>query len=117
MRLLLIAALLLGACVGSGAPGSGVRGTVVAGPACPGPARVESPCPDRPVRITIEVVRNGAIAATVTTGDDGRFSVAVPAGTYTLRSRAGLPALRPTAVTVLTDAFTDVELHADTGIR
>lgn len=117
MRLLIVVALLLTACGGVAAPASGLRGTVLAGPACPGPARVDSPCPDRPVAMTVEVVQGTSVVATVTAGPDGRFSVALAPGSYVLRSRSGLPALRPQSVSVTQGTYTEVELHADTGIR
>ena len=117
MRYLIAAALLLGACGGAAGPDSGIRGTVHAGPACPGPARQDSPCPDRPVRMTIEVVQGQTAVAAFTSDEAGTFSVAVPPGSYTLRSKTGLPSLRVTAVTVGAGTYTDVELHADTGIR
>ena len=116
MRALLVLALVLAAC-GQVASNSGIRGTVLAGPACPGPARLDSPCPDRPVAMTIEVVSGTSVAATFTTDAAGKFSVSVSPGTYTLRSKSGLPALRSTTVVVVDGQFTDVELHADTGIR
>ena len=117
MRVLIVAALLFGAC-GAAEPGSGIRGTVLAGPACPGPARVDSPCPDRPVRLTVEVVQGTAVVATFTTSDDGTFSVALAPGAYTMRSKAGLPALRPQSITVEAGRYADMAvLHADTGIR
>jgi hypothetical protein len=115
MRLLLIVALVLSAC--GPAATSGIRGKILAGPACPGPVRIDSPCPDRPVAMTVEVVGGTTIAATFTTDAAGAFSVNVAPGTYTLRSRSGLPALRSPIVVVLDAQFTDVELHADTGIR
>ena len=116
MRFLILAAFLLGAC-NMAEPGSGIRGTVLAGPACPGPARVDSPCPDRPVGVTVEVVQGGAVAATFTTSADGTFSVALAPGAYTLRSKAGLPVLKSQSVTVAAGSYTEVVLHADTGIR
>ena len=117
MRLLIVAAILLGACGTAATPASGIRGTIVAGPACPGPARVDSPCPDRPVAMTVEVVQGTTVVATFTSGADGRFSVALGSGTYTLRSKSGLPTLRSQNVTVPTGAYAEVELHADTGMR
>ena len=116
VRFLIVAALLFGAC-GRAEPGSGIRGTVLAGPACPGPARVDSPCPDRPVGLTIEVVQGSAVVATFTTSTDGTFSVALAPGAYTLRSKAGLPVLRSLSTTVAAGTYTEVVLHADTGIR
>ncbi len=117
MRLLIVAALLLAACAGATAPTTGIRGTVLAGPACPGPARLDSPCPDRPAAMTIEVVQGTSVVATLNAGADGRFSVALASGTYTLRSKSGLPALRSQTVTVAAGSYTEVELHADTGMR
>lgn len=117
MRLsLFVAALLLAACGGAGAPGSGIRGTILAGPTCP-VQRIDSPCADRPISLTIEVVSGSTVAATVTSDSAGTFSIAVAPGTYTLRSKSGLPFLRATTVQVLSGEFTDLELHADTGIR
>ena len=117
MRRLIVAALLLAACGVAPAPGTGIRGRIVAGPACPGPARLDSPCPDRPVSMTVEVVNGTTVAATFTSDSAGGFSVGVAAGTYTLRSKSGLPALRSQTIIVLDGRLTDVELHADTGIR
>lgn len=116
-RLLIAATVLLTACGNLATPDSGIRGTILAGPACPGPARVDSPCPDRPVALTVDVVRGEAVAATFTTSADGRFSVALPPGAYLLRSRSGLPAVRPQNVTVSAGSYTEVEVHADTGMR
>jgi hypothetical protein len=112
----MVLALLLAAC-GAAAPSSGIRGTIAAGPACPGPARLDSPCPDRPAAMTVEVVNGTTVAATFTSDAAGAFSVSVAPGTYTLRSKSGLPTLRPTTVVVVDGQYTDVELHADTGIR
>ena len=116
--LLLALVLLSGAACGSiGGPASGIRGTILAGPACPGPVRLDSPCPDRPVAMTVEVVSGATVAATFTSDANGTFSVNVGPGTYALRSKSGLPALRGTTVVVVEGQFTQVELHADTGIR
>jgi len=67
--------------------------------------------------MTVEVVNGTTVAATFTSDVNGAFSVSVGAGTYTLRSKNGLPALRSTTVVVVEGQFTQVELHADTGIR
>jgi hypothetical protein len=117
MRVLVILALVLAACGSAAAPTSGIRGTILAGPACPGPARIESPCPDRPVSMTVEVVSGATVVATFTSDAAGKFSVSIPPGSYTLRSKNGLPALKSVTVVVVDGQFTDVELHADTGIR
>jgi len=117
MRVLMVFALVLAACGSVNAPSSGIRGTILAGPACPGPARLDSPCPDRPVAMTVDVVSGSAVVATFTTDAAGTFSVGLAPGTYTLRSKGGLPALKSSTVVVAAGAYTGVELHADTGIR
>lgn len=120
MRALVLLGLILltlASCSSVTAPSSGIRGTILAGPACPGPARVDSPCPDRPISITVEVLSGTAIAATFTTDAAGTFSVSMAPGTYTLRSKNGLPTLTSSAVAVVAGEYTNVELHADTGIR
>lgn len=115
--LILLIPLTLASCASVTGPSSGIRGTILAGPACPGPARVDSPCPDRPVSMTVEVVSGAAVSATFTTDAAGTFSVSVAPGTYTLRSKTGLPTLKSASVVVVAGTYTDVELHADTGIR
>jgi len=117
MRVLVVFALVLAACGSVNAPSSGIRGTIVAGPACPGPARLDSSCPDRPVAMTVEVLSGSAVVATFTSDAAGTFSVGLAPGTYTLRSKSGLPALQSSTVVVATGGYTGVELHADTGIR
>ena len=67
--------------------------------------------------MTVEVVSGTTVAATFTTDAAGTFSVSVAPGTYTLRSKNGLPALKTATVVVVAGQFTDMELHADTGIR
>jgi len=67
--------------------------------------------------MTVEVVSGTTIVATFTTDAAGRFEVSLPPGTYTVRSKNGPPTLKPTSVVVAASQFTDVELHADTGIR
>src|SRR5256885_16448023 len=110
MRALVVLALVLAACGQVGVtPGSGIRGTIVAGPACPGPVRLDSPCPDRPVAMTVEVMSGTTVAATFTTDAAGTFSVGVAPGSYTLRSKGGLPTLKSATVVVADGQFTDVE--------
>ncbi len=116
MRFLIAAAFLLGAC-SMAEPGSGIRGTVLAGPACPGPARLDSPCPDRPTAMAIEIVQGGTVVTTFTTSDAGTFSIALAPGAYTVRSKTGLPVLKSQSVAVAAGTYTEVVLHADTGIR
>jgi len=67
--------------------------------------------------MTVEVVSGTTVAASFTSDAGGRFSVTVAPGTYTLRSKNGLPVLKSSTVVVLDGRFTEIELHADTGMR
>ena len=111
---------------------SGIEGSVLAGPTCP-VERVDDPCPDRPLAVSIWVYEG--ISGTpvlfapgqplvVRSGQDGRFRQQLPPGTYTLRGPCGgtmacspYPRIIEQTVTVDGGAFTPVTLHADTGIR
>jgi hypothetical protein len=103
--------------------GSGVRGTVLAGPACGGPVIMDSPCPDKPVVAEISVSEVGSqdVVATVRSTSDGKFSIELPPGNYTLKPSATggaiFPAGKPKDVTVDAGGFADVTLNMDTGIR
>ena len=67
--------------------------------------------------MAVEVVSGTTVVATVTSDTAGRFEVSLPPGTYTVRSKGGPPTLKPTTVVVAAGGYTDVEFHADTGIR
>lgn len=80
------------------------------------------PCPGTPVQARLVVVNGaGRTVATVDTDGQGRFSVALPAGAYTLRPVlvGGEAARRPTglAVTVGTGRYTTVTMRLDNGLR
>ena len=115
----LVAVVLAAACTGGGAASpSGITGIVLAGPACPGPARLDSPCPDRPVAVQLVFIKDGAQAASVSSLEDGRFTVDLPAGRYTIRGTgSGLPIVREMTVEVPVDRHVEVTVHADTGMR
>ncbi|HEY2803543.1 MAG TPA: carboxypeptidase-like regulatory domain-containing protein [Actinomycetota bacterium] len=111
--------VLLAACGRSAASrdDSGVQGLVRVGPTCP-VEQAESPCPDRPLATELRIVGGSDAVATVRSGDDGRFRVALDPGSYTISSaKPGLPSLRPVEVTVRPHAFTSVMLSFDSGIR
>lgn len=123
--LLLLLVLPLGAACAEGSSGggegsSGVRGTVLLGPQCP-VVQEDSPCPDEPIDgAGIEVLQEGVVVKTATSGADGRFQVAVAPGTYELRAvppeGVGM-SVKPVSVTVTAGEFVEVDLLVDTGIR
>jgi hypothetical protein len=102
-------------------PGSGIRGTVQVGPTCP-VERLDSPCPARPLAATV-VVRDhhGAEVTRVHSGSDGRFSVPLAPGTYTLVGltvgSSLLPRPIPTSASVTPGHYTVVTVEYDSGIR
>lgn len=60
---------------------TGIDGTVTLGPTCP-VERIDSPCPDRPYAAHITIWRGDIQVAETRSGDDGRFRVILPPGTY-----------------------------------
>jgi hypothetical protein len=127
--LLLIVAVALAGCSkqGTGSGGSsggdsGITGLVTLGPLCP-VERVESPCPDKPIAARIQVKdAAGEVVATVSSGDDGRFTVSLAPGRYVLQGLAPTPGSpfpigSTVTATVRPHRFTDVTVSFDTGIR
>ena len=119
----LIASLLL-ACCQAPAPDQTINGIVTAGPVCPVVTEPPDPaCEDRPVAGAEIVVRDasGETVATVRSGEDGTFSVAVQAGRYELVPQP-VEGLMGTAAAVEVAVgegvpAEPVEIIYDTGIR
>jgi hypothetical protein len=120
---LLAAVCILSGCAKSSISGSGdsgVQGRVLVGPTCP-VEQAGSPCPDRPLATDLEIVRGSDVVATVHSGSDGSFRVALEPGRYTIRpggnTTSGLPRGTPVGVTVSPHAFASVTVTFDSGIR
>jgi hypothetical protein len=102
---------------------TGIGGRATAGPVCPVETNPPDPaCAPRPVAGALIVIRPaaGAQISRVTTGVDGTFLAALPAGAYTVEPQPagglmGTP--EPQQVTVVDGAVTSIELGYDTGIR
>jgi hypothetical protein len=99
---------------------SGITGLVLIGPMCP-VMRAGEPCPDRPFAATL-LIRDsqGFELCTVASGDDGRFQVALPPGSYEvvpLAGASGLPFAAAQWVTVAPGQYTAVTVAYDSGIR
>ncbi len=103
------------------APGSsGIQGTVTLGPITP-VCQVSVPC-DSPYQATLTINNAaGTQAAQVRSGADGRYTVALPAGHYTVvpLSPQGqtLPRAATMQVDVVTGQYATVNVQYDTGIR
>lgn len=99
-------------------PDSGIRGTVTIGPVSPVARQGESGT--RPYKTELAITRPGVRTVKVRSGADGRFEIALPAGTYTIvsaRTEAAPPTLGPVTVTVGPHAFSAVTVEFDSGIR
>jgi len=117
-------ALAVAPCRSDGSPphtGSGIEGIVTIGPTC-SVERVDSPCPDRPYQATIVVQDDAGHEVTrASSGKDGRFSIELTPGRYTLVARSPNGVMPPHAsdqtVDVLAGAYTAVTIQFDSGIR
>ncbi len=109
-------ALVLSVAVASGASRSGLHGVVLIDPAYP-VCKVGVPCTRPAKNVWLVFLRHGHTAR-IRTGDDGRYRITLPAGTYTVTSHhlAG-PGLTPGRVTVRIGVYRRVAFRFDVGIR
>jgi hypothetical protein len=118
----IVASIGLAACERTGrAPDSGVHGQVLVGPVCP-VVQAGDTCPDQPYPARLEVVDGaGAVVARGTADDNGRFQFALPAGSYRLAaysvSDAPMPWASPVDFVVQPNAWTELSVSMDSGIR
>ena len=104
-------------------PSSGIRGSMFSGPTCPvvGPDTGDE-CDDQPYAGTV-IVRTedgGREVARFTADDSGVFEVTLDPGMYMLVPQPGengFPFAEDQLVQVNLDAFTDVTILYETGIR
>jgi len=97
----------------------GIEGIVLLGPQCPVQS-VEDPCPDLPHQAWVKVRTSvGVVTGRFQSGEDGRFRVGLPIGSYVLDPESGdpFPIGSEMNVEVTEGLFTDVTISFDTGIR
>ena len=116
-----ITAGLAAACGGASAPTGLLEGTVTLGPITP-VEQIGGGPNTRPYAATVDVeTPDGDAVSTVESGDDGRFSVRLAAGSYRLVPRSPedqpLPVAAPLDATVVAGKTTTVEIAYDSGIR
>jgi hypothetical protein len=121
----LILSVVLAACAeagGGSSAGSGIIGkTIVDKGGSPLPTGGASPFV--PLAADIVVYRAGSaeVAATVRSGQDGRFRVELEPGTYRLTAAnirsAPVPTARPVEVTVGSGRYAEVVIVFDSGVR
>ena len=118
-----LAKILLLACANASAATvpTGVSGIVHRTPAHPGPQRIGESGRAPMVGAVVQVLdADHRVVARVTTGTDGRFSAAVPAGQYSVEVDVGaavLPRCGTAEASVHDGQVTDVEIECDSGMR
>jgi hypothetical protein len=106
---------------GSTPDASGITGQVMIGPTCGGPVKAGSTeCADKPYPTKITVLdQAGQVVTRITTDAEGRFSLPLPPGTYTLQPEmtGRLPMAVEQVVTVVSGQFLTVTITYDSGMR
>ena len=101
--------------------GSGITGRITVDGGCP--VATDPPCPDRPYpgRITITEAGTGKTMASLVSGQDGAYRIALAPGRYVMHvaNPQGRPFPRPASVTVVVPPgrYATENVRLDTGIR
>jgi hypothetical protein len=99
----------------AGTQSTGLRGLVIRGPITP-VCQEGVPCSAPAKHVKITFVRYG-IAKSVVTGADGRYAIALTAGTYAVRFPSARFGFRPHTALVLAGRMATRNFSIDTGIR
>jgi hypothetical protein len=97
----------------------GLHGTVLRGPTKP-VCQVGQPCSAPAANVRLAFVRRGQVSARVRTDADGRYTVRLRSGTYTVLVVPQPPigrGIEPARVNVVDGASRRVNFFIDTGIR
>lgn len=101
---------------------TGVHGQILVGPTCPVERVPPDPnCADKPWSTFVQVFyadeKTPAYISTES-DQDGRFSIPLSPGEYSLRiGRGNFPNCPPTYVKVEPDKYTSITINCDSGIR
>lgn len=100
---------------------AGITGRAMVGPMCP-VVQEGTECPDQPLQVEITVLDDdGDEVATFETGEDGRFSLGLFPGRYTIDPQVPPGGPPPQAerqtVDVVDGEYTEVLVQYDSGIR
>ena len=98
---------------------SGIHLTATIGPTCPGPERPGQVCTQPYQGLFVVTSNTGAEVTRATTDQDGKATIDLPPGNYTITPKVEgrLPSGAPTAVTVLSGQYVEVSIELDSGIR
>ena len=95
---------------------TGLRGLVTRGPITP-VCRIDTPCSAPAKHTTVVFTRNG-VSKSAVTGDNGRYSILLSAGTYAVRIPTGARfGFTPRKVYVPAGRISTRNFSIDTGIR
>ena len=117
--LLSTAVLVVASAAGASVQRGTLVGVVTRGPITPVCA-LEQPCDEPAAHVTLVFVRNGVVTGRVTTDSAGRYRVALPGGSYSVRrAKAAAPDRRldPRMVRVRPRVKLRIDFSIDTGIR
>ena len=118
--LLSTAALVVAAGAEATPPRGTLMGLVTRGPITP-VCVAEQPCDAPAPNVRLLFSRNGAVIGRATSNADGRYSVRLPAGSYSVRRGAVAGPvdvkLEPNHVRVYAGRLTHIGFSVDTGIR
>jgi hypothetical protein len=92
---------------------SGVEGVVMRGPIVP-VCVADEPCDAPAAGVTVQALQSGSVVATTTTDRNGRFTLLLAAGDYTIRPVGDT---QPQSIHVNASKLTEVAFLIDTGIR
>lgn len=100
---------------------SGIKGLVTRGPMCP-VVRIGEECPDAPYETEVIISRASSpskIFATMRSGKDGKFSVNLPPGDYSVNvlNEGISKTCSSVFVLVASDEIENINISCDTGIR
>lgn len=105
----------------AGETSSGASAFVTIGPTCPVMRNPPDPeCANKPYKADFKIIKKGSLfSKTVSSGDDGKFSVSLSPGDYTISAilKNVMPTLSPIDFTVTSGKVTQLNLQFDSGIR
>ena len=110
-----LAAAIVAVPAGARTEATGLRGLVTRGPITP-VCKVGVSCTAPSKHTTLTFTRNG-VTKSVVTGDDGRYSILLAAGTYAVRIPTAKFSYTPRTATVAPGRMSIRNFSIDTGIR
>lgn len=98
---------------------SGIHLTATIGPTCPGPERPGQVCTQPYEGLFVVTNSAGTEVARATTDQNGKATIDLPPGDYTITPRVEgrFPSGAPATVTVISGQYVEASIELDSGIR